>query len=177
MSTPTQPEGLKPCPFCGESNARVDSAGDMPLGHGQYQNMFVVHCGCGVESTTCNTPAFAIAAWNHRTPDAQSRIASLTRDLDASHDRATEAQAERDAAREERDEALAKVAGLEADAGRLDWLGRQYLAGLSLRLCVDEPHDGEVQITRETDTGWEACHGKTLRAAIDASRAAGGEAV
>lgn len=63
-------------------------------------------------------------------------------------------------------QAVAAAQGDAADAARLDWLG---LAGPT-NICVvmDRTHDGLVEVSTENVTGY----GKTLRAAIDAARAA-----
>ena len=52
------------------------------------------------------------------------------------------------------------------DVARLDWLA---LAGpTSICVVSDRPHDGEVEVSTDDVTGY----GNTLRAAIDAARAA-----
>ena len=52
------------------------------------------------------------------------------------------------------------------DAGRLDWINRQYLEDLGLGLVVDAPHDGEYYVNGNDCTTY---YGKTLRDAIDAA--------
>lgn len=65
-----QPEALLPCPFCGESGARVDADLDAP------QPALLVHCHCGAEGSTRNTAELSIEAWNRRaTPTPAERDA------------------------------------------------------------------------------------------------------
>jgi hypothetical protein len=56
----------------------------------------------------------------------------------------------------------------EADAERLDWIGRQCLDDLCMSLVIDAPNDGRYFVRGDSGV---ACYGDTLRQAIDAARA------
>lgn len=53
------------------------------------------------------------------------------------------------------------------DTARLDWIERQYLEDLSIRLVMDAPNDGQYYVCGDSGTPG---YGKTLREAIDAAR-------
>ena len=58
---PNEPEGLEPCPFCGEADYLT-----VPESHAAGMTWWQVECGCGAFAPTGNTKAEAIAAWNRR---------------------------------------------------------------------------------------------------------------
>ena len=60
---------------------------------------------------------------------------------------------------------------LRKDAERLDWIERQYLDELSMRLVVDADHDGQYYVCGDSN---KPGYGPTLRAAIDAAMAGQG---
>ena len=60
----------------------------------------------------------------------------------------------------------AQLADAQKDAARINWISHQYLAGLSMSIVVDAPHDGEYRILGDND---KPSYGKTFREAIDAA--------
>lgn len=54
-------DGLKPCPFCGESN-HISARGGAP----DYASWWIECEGCLTEGPAAETKAEAIVAWNRR---------------------------------------------------------------------------------------------------------------
>jgi len=64
-----------------------------------------------------------------------------------------------------------ELAALRKDAERLNWLERQHLEELSMRLVVDAERDGQYCVCGDSNTPG---YGPTLRAAIDEAMVVGG---
>jgi len=160
MTTPDTPKELKPCPWCGE----------VPFWPEGTPGVWRMHCRAFCRTPNCRgnaqgksfpTEDEAIEDWNRRTPDARITSAERERDelkrerdllkaLHASSEQMLDtacgdAVADISRVEAERDELRAKVAELEVDKARLDFLDAMVAGPEPLRDGIDAARAKQAQ--------------------------------
>lgn len=172
---------LMPCPFCGESKAKVyhNTSSDH-----MYDWDFHAECECGVVGPSDKQEAQAVTEWNRRAAPAQElsalpELVELLNDIRPKHGAVGSRDVDVTRMQKQIDAAISMLCRQQggSDAARLDMLDGENFVALNCYVQVYGHQGAPLDTERkfyvvELESQIETVEGATVREAIDAAIAA-----